>query len=53
MRTFGKEDLSRKKFDAVTDIMSEFRAELNSEEGKLGRPELPKLTYEPAEIDSV
>ena len=53
VRTFGKEDLSRKKFDAVTDIMSEFRAELNSEEGKLGRPDLPKLTYELTEIDTV
>ena len=50
--TFGKVDPSRRTFDSVTDITDEYRAELASEEAKLGRPDLPKLVYERGEIDS-
>ena len=49
--TFGKVDPSRRTFDSVTDITDEYRAELASEEAKLGRPDLPKLVYERGDID--
>ena len=49
--TFGKVDPSRRTFDSVTDITDEYRAELASEEAKLGRPDLPKLVHEREEAE--
>ena len=51
VRTFGKEDPNRTKFESITDITDAFRAELTSEEAKLGRPDLPKLVYELVQTD--
>ena len=51
VRTFGKTDPNRTTFESITDITDAFRAELTSEEEKLGRPALPKLVYELIEIN--
>ena len=53
VRTFGKDDPSRTKFETITQITDAFRAELTSEDEKLGRPALPKLVYEPDETDQL
>ena len=53
VRTFGKTDPNRTTFESITEITDAFRAELTSEEEKLGRPALPKLVYEPIENDQV
>ena len=51
VRTFGKDDPSRTKFETIAEITDALRTELNAEEEKLGRPALPKLVYELPETD--